>query len=371
MGKGGKNMGRKTFAALMSAILMLFVLSLSFPLRAYAEGAEYLSCPDSFCSDGVSQRYLTAGEIRRMAETGGPSENSSPTAGCGEALALLGGAFRTGSADVSSGSFEFIRSAAERENALYAGTFLDSSDPALQFEYLTGKNRFPVSRFDAENPFPSYDGNIFTGDIIFVYGPSGEIANAVFVCEKHSEWMLLATEGESGTVTLTKADDAVLSELSAGCGFTVVHPNYAYNEQLIYLFCVNEMKLTGTGACGVLANVRLESSSMAEREEELTGDGFGICQWSGERRTDLERFCEENGLDRSLLESQLRFLQSELENDFSFTGDFLRSAPNDETGAYDSGYWFCFEYEQPLNFELLSDERATLALEIWKDLANA
>jgi len=140
--------------------------------------------------------------------------------------------------------------------------------------------------------------------------------------------------------------------------YILIRPTYSSNEQQLFLFCTKRIRCTLAGACGILANVAYESGFHTGVEEMERKDGFGICQWSFERRDALNSFCSRTGRDNWRLESQMEFLKYELENDFSFTGDFLKTAPNNATGAYDSGYWFCFEYELPTDFEFASDDRA-------------
>lgn len=70
---------------------------------------------------------------------------------------------------------------------------------------------------------------------------------------------------------------------------------------------------TAEAAAGVMGNMFAESGCQANIEEYSGGGGFGLCQWTGSRRTDLVNWCANNGYDYTSLEGQLNFLLYELE----------------------------------------------------------
>ena len=342
-------------------ILYLFSI-LCFSGILFAEGyadddrmilskAEYLSCGISYIPSGTGQRgFLTEriwNDIPCECVLTDPEEIQS---------ALVSGN--------SENAFGFIRNAAEKENVLYAGTFMDSEGPSEQFQFLTEINGFRITPAEKCTFYPSPD-RLVSGDLIFWMNRDGTCANVGIVCEHHSDRVTAVVHSADAESVWIEINENNLMKIG---DFLVVHPDYAYNEQLIYLYCVNTLHYTRTGACGILANVHCESSSVSDREETDSGIGYGICQWSFERREQFEQYCHENGLDRTALETQMEFMGYELENDFKFTGDFLRSVQNNENGAYDAGYWVCFEYEMPGNFEMISDERGKLSLEIWRQM---
>ncbi len=121
------------------------------------------------------------------------------------------------------------------------------------------------------------------------------------------------------------------------------------NELYIYNFLINEMKLNTAGACGVIANIKVESNF----DPTLSGDGgrsFGICQWHYNRYAALVSFCQNNGLDYTSLEGQLRYLQYELQHVYTSTFQKLRSVPNTADGAYQAGYVWCYYFEVPSGY---------------------
>ncbi len=123
--------------------------------------------------------------------------------------------------------------------------------------------------------------------------------------------------------------------------------NYS-NEELTFLYLTQEAGLNTAAACGVLANIKAESSF---RPTALSSGGgsYGICQWTGSRRTRLQNYCENRGLDYTTLSAQLQFLEYELENYYPKVMNYLRAVDNTAQGAYDAGYYFCYHFEAPSN----------------------
>lgn len=337
--------------AVMGILFCFFCVNVS----ARADNkAEYLMEGLHFSPSGISHRKLMIDALKKKAmNADGPFLSDA-----GEIRGIV---FFDGEAS-EKGAFGFITETACEQNAVYAGTFLNSDSCSEQYRFLTGVNGF-TEHSASRCLQPGADlMNIYPGDIIFWLDGSGTPVNVGFVCEYQESCVQVALCVPEKGVLLGRLSRDIMESLG---NFTVVHPDYAFNEHLIYLYCVNTLHYTRSGACGVVANVHFESSSLSEREEQDLGIGYGICQWSFERRDALEQYCMSHGLDVSLLESQLEFMGYELENDFKFTGDFLRSAPETEAGAYDSGYWFCFEYEQPYDFETVSADRAELSRDLW------
>ncbi|MDO5445693.1 MAG: phage tail tip lysozyme [Eubacteriales bacterium] len=326
-------------------------------VHAWAENkADYLTSALTYFPSGFSQRKQIIDCLKNEAVNSEKELISDP-----EDIKEI---ISHSSESAKKGAFGFITEAAYAQNAVYAGTFLDSDSCSEQYRFLTEVNGFTEHRSDQCLLPGDSLLNIYSGDIIFWLNESKTPVTAGLVCECHHSYAEVAI-CEENNILLAKFSRNIMESLG---DFTVVHPEYAFNEQLIYLYCVNTLQYTRTGACGVVANVHFESSSVAAKEEYETEIGYGICQWSFDRRDKLEQYCVSKGLDVSLLESQLEFMGYELENDFKFTGDFLRSAPETDSGAYDSGYWFCFEYEQPFDFETVSEERAKLSLDLWKKM---
>jgi N-acetylmuramoyl-L-alanine amidase len=82
--------------------------------------------------------------------------------------------------------------------------------------------------------------------------------------------------------------------------------------------------LTGKGlttqqAAGFLGNMEAESGINPGTQEYGTGIGYGLVQWSYERRTNLENFAKKQGKPVSDIDVQLDFLWKELTTDYNST----------------------------------------------------
>lgn len=70
---------------------------------------------------------------------------------------------------------------------------------------------------------------------------------------------------------------------------------------------------SAAAAAGIMGNMFAESGFIVDVEEYGGGGGYGLCQWTGSRRTDLINWCTNNGYDYTTLEGQLNFLLYEVE----------------------------------------------------------
>ena len=118
------------------------------------------------------------------------------------------------------------------------------------------------------------------------------------------------------------------------------------NENIVFQFCVKEMGLNRAAACGIVANVRYES----DFKPTLPGDGgtsYGICQWHASRKTDLINWCERNGYDYTTLKGQLYYLKYDVKSNYPSVYKYLNEVDDTAEGAYDAGYYFCYNFEAP------------------------
>ena len=121
------------------------------------------------------------------------------------------------------------------------------------------------------------------------------------------------------------------------------------------------MGLNHAGACGVLANIQLES----DFSPLSLGDGgssYGICQWHNERFNRLISFCNGNGLDYNTLGGQLKYLESELASSYPSVLAYIRSVPDTAQGAYDAAYYWCVHFEVPDHTAERAAQRGNLAM---------
>ncbi|MGN0178437.1 MAG: phage tail tip lysozyme, partial [Monoglobaceae bacterium] len=145
----------------------------------------------------------------------------------------------------------------------------------------------------------------------------------------------------------------------------------ATNEEIVYNYFKNTMKVNTAVACGVLANIKAESnfnptSSYTEKGGYIS---YGICQWNRGRLDNLKSFCSKNGLDYKSLNGQLAFLKSELEGSKRTVWNKIKSESNTEAGAYGAAYTWAKQFEvcaQYLNGVDQYVKRGNSAKSYWK-----
>ena len=217
-------------------------------------------------------------------------------------------------------------------------------------------------------------GSVRTGNAPVVTSQSTRVYSGAdstgdyMTVDKGTSLTLLAIRGDCAMV---ERDGAIgytsLSALKSASGSSAAPSNANpfssdSNEYAIYAFLTGEMHYNRAAAMGVLANIKYESSY----NPECNGDGgtsYGICQWHAGRKTNLISWCEENGLDYTTLDAQLRFFQHEITSRYSSVHSYLKQVENSADGAYDAGYYFCFNYEAPAARTSQSTKRATYAKE--------
>jgi len=89
--------------------------------------------------------------------------------------------------------------------------------------------------------------------------------------------------------------------------------------------------------------------------------GYGIVQWTASRNTRLKNWCKSKGYDYKTLEGQLWYLKYELENHYTKIYKYMQSVANTPAGAYEAGYYFCYNFEIPANRAANSVARGNLA----------
>ena len=122
----------------------------------------------------------------------------------------------------------------------------------------------------------------------------------------------------------------------------------ASNEEIIYSYLTNVMGFNTAAACGTLANIYEESRFNPNLGEAGTSNGgYGICQWTGSRKNDLITYCNNNGLNVSSLESQLKFFEYEIKKSYKGVYNYLSGVPNTASGAWDAASYYCMNFEKP------------------------
>lgn len=158
------------------------------------------------------------------------------------------------------------------------------------------------------------------------------------------------------TVTPSPAPDPVEPNLPMDQE-AIFNGNYT-NEEIIFLFFTNVAGYSEAAACGIMANMKKESGFRPNAIS--SGGGYhGLCQWSKTRFQTISNYCDKYGFDPYSLEGQLNYMMHELAT--TAYGKNLAKFENTAQGAYDAGYYFCYNYERPSNKAAKSEERGNLA----------
>ena len=149
--------------------------------------------------------------------------------------------------------------------------------------------------------------------------------------------------------------------LYAGDGISLLSSNSeSSNTTIVFNYLVDELKMNSAAACGVLANIYYESGFDPHMEGD-NNTSYGICQWHADRKTNLINYCKSNNLDYTTLDGQLAFLKYELVNSYSKIYNYMLDEKNTADGAYDAGWYWCYNFEVPANRETVSVTRGNLA----------
>lgn len=132
----------------------------------------------------------------------------------------------------------------------------------------------------------------------------------------------------------------------------------------VYYFLRTEVGLNSAAACGVMANIEVESSFRPDALGD-SGTSYGLCQWHLSRWDRLNNYCFENGFSPASLAGQLQYLKWELETYYPALLELLKNVDDDVGGCYDAAYNFCVLFERPSDAEYKGGERASNALQTY------
>lgn len=163
------------------------------------------------------------------------------------------------------------------------------------------------------------------------------------------------TEPEQAENPLDQIDPSGVNSLSS-----MISSGKYTNEQIIFAFAVKSMGYNAAAASALLANIQAESGFKTTIVGD-SGTSYGLCQWHASRKTRLINYCTNNGYDYTTLEGQLYYLKYELEKYYPSVNKYMLSVSDDADGAYDAGYYFCYNFEAPANRVARSKTRGTTA----------
>ncbi len=223
----------------------------------------------------------------------------------------------------------------------------------------------PIDTAADDTPVQTGSAPVAAKTLTRVYASASLTGESIAV-NKGSKMTLLAIRGDVamvekngaiGYMSLSDLEHSTAQTASAGKGNPFPADS---NEHVIYAFMVGEMGYNRAAAMGVVANIKFESGY----RPVCNGDGgtsYGICQWHAGRKTNLINYCTENSLDYTTLEAQLKFFKYEITTRYSGVHAYLKGVENSADGAYDAGYYFCFNYEAPAARTSQSTKRGTYA----------
>ena len=141
--------------------------------------------------------------------------------------------------------------------------------------------------------------------------------------------------------------------------FVVVGGMYGNTVEEKVWFALREAGYSEYAVAGVMGNIYCESGFDPAIIEKANGIGFGLCQWSYGRRTQLESYAASKGVEPSDVETQIEFLITEITpgavgpaQGFAnyqllsykgYNGDMWRNATTPESAAVA----FCWSFERP------------------------
>ena len=135
--------------------------------------------------------------------------------------------------------------------------------------------------------------------------------------------------------------------------------SFARNGQGIARFLMM-LGYSKANASGIAGNLFVESSYNPKAIGD-NGTSFGLAQWHKSRWNRLNEWTESNNLNPNSFQSQLRYLDWELNNTEKRAKTKLLEAKT----PYDSAYAFAKYYERP---QKISETRMTKAIEIYNSI---
>ena len=135
------------------------------------------------------------------------------------------------------------------------------------------------------------------------------------------------------TIPGTNVQTYVSAPLTANAAISLSNDEYQRGLH-IYEYLKSNTKWNDAAICGVLAHLYQESRYLPTATNKSSG-AYGIAQWLGTRKTQLQKLKNYNTVD-----VQLGFLVNELNNssDFKMSRTAIQNAANNADGAYDVAY---------------------------------
>lgn len=129
------------------------------------------------------------------------------------------------------------------------------------------------------------------------------------------------------------------------------------NGREIYNLLTTKYGFNGAQASGILANIYYESGF----NPNAGGTCYGLVQWTGARKSAMRRYAGRLGYSGSSVKGQVAYLVHELKTSERAAYSRIKAASNTSSGAYTSGYAFCYYFERPANKLSRSRQRGSKA----------
>ena len=135
----------------------------------------------------------------------------------------------------------------------------------------------------------------------------------------------------------------------------------------IYNLLTKTYGFNGAQASGIVANIYYESGF----NPNAGGVCYGLVQWTGSRKSAMRRYAAKLGYSGSSIKGQVAYLVHELKTSERAAYNRIKSASNTSSGAYTSGYAFCYYFERPANKVYRSRQRGNKARSYFSSFGGA
>lgn len=248
----------------------------------------------------------------------------------------------------------FVSWCMNKADLIKSGFWKKIADVAEMFNYCTKDMGYKAYNTNATVPF---GGNSYTpklGDLMFFKkdGTWSTVGIVTAVNNDGIEIVMGDVEDKVQQLSYSKSDmDAIKDTMIVSISYPAGEygdGSVEQNKDTIFRFLTQEMGYNEAAACGVLANIEGESGFVIKAEENPNGTGgYGLCQWTGDRRAALKNWCNSNNLDYQTLNGQLQFLKYETENKYGSVHSYLKGVSNSSEGAGKAAWYWCVHWEAP------------------------
>lgn len=170
-------------------------------------------------------------------------------------------------------------------------------DSLLNIKKWWKVNVYDVDDFDKENP--DYESD----------NPKDDNYKAKSYTLKRTFQYIKKPDFYKGIPGTCDQDSAGTSSSSAGFSPGTMTETQAEVAKTINQYLTTKMGLTNEQSLGILANVLRECSF--DYTSENSSGAYGICQWLGDRKQQLQQWCNSHNLQYNTLEGQLSYLEAE------------------------------------------------------------